>query len=91
MDFNSIEDNAGWNLFFPARIIFPNLTAFLNFTPVVFWWPVLTGDPTHPVLRHVPLHQAGARRSGRTTRIFDVEPQLVRRSSPRTSGAPAPS
>jgi hypothetical protein len=46
VDFNSIEDDAGWNLFLPARIIFPNLNAFLAFSPVVFWWPVLQGAPT---------------------------------------------
>ena len=23
-DFNYLQDDAGWNLFFPARIIFPN-------------------------------------------------------------------
>ena len=47
LDANSIDDHAGWNLFFPARIIFPNLNAFLNFTPVVFWWPVLQ-NTAHP-------------------------------------------
>ncbi|HEX6737286.1 MAG TPA: TonB-dependent receptor, partial [Vicinamibacteria bacterium] len=46
-DFNKITNDAGWNLFFPARIIFPNLSAFLSFTPAVFWWPVLT-DAAHP-------------------------------------------
>jgi hypothetical protein len=45
VDFNSIKDDAGWNLFLPARIIFPNLNAFLAFSPVVFWWPVLQGAP----------------------------------------------
>ena len=45
VDFNSIKDDAGWNLFLPARIIFPNLNAFLAFQPVVFWWPVLQGAP----------------------------------------------
>jgi outer membrane receptor protein involved in Fe transport len=47
LDVNSIDDQAGWDLFFPARIIFPNLNAFLSFTPVVFWWPVRAGQ-THP-------------------------------------------
>ena len=47
VDVNSIDDQAGWNLFFPARIIFANLNGFLNFTPVNFWWPVLA-DQTHP-------------------------------------------
>src|SRR4029453_18825590 len=31
-DYNNIKDNAGWDLFFPARIIFPSLNAFLAFT-----------------------------------------------------------
>jgi outer membrane receptor protein involved in Fe transport len=47
-DLNFIEDDAGWNLFFPARIIFPTLTGFANFTPVVFWWPSLKDGPAHP-------------------------------------------
>lgn len=47
VDANRISDHAGWNLFFPARIIFPNLNAFLNMTPAVFWWPVLQ-NTTHP-------------------------------------------
>lgn len=46
-DYNKISDNAGWDLFFPARIIFPSMNAFLAFTPVVFWYPNLTGS-THP-------------------------------------------
>ena len=32
-DFNHINDDSQWDLFFPARIIFPNLTAFFNHTP----------------------------------------------------------
>jgi outer membrane receptor protein involved in Fe transport len=47
LDVNAIKDDAGWNLFFPARIIFPNLNAFLAMSPVNFWWPVLAGS-THP-------------------------------------------
>jgi outer membrane receptor protein involved in Fe transport len=47
LDVNHLSDTAGWNLFFPARIIFPNLNAFLSFTPAVFWWPVLNGA-AHP-------------------------------------------
>jgi outer membrane receptor protein involved in Fe transport len=46
-DYNRIGDQAGWDLFFPARIIFPSMNAFLAFTPVVFWYPNLTGS-THP-------------------------------------------
>jgi Carboxypeptidase regulatory-like domain/TonB dependent receptor len=48
-DYNHIQDNAVWNLFFPARIIFPNLAAFSSFIPVVFWWPTLKDDPVRPV------------------------------------------
>lgn len=47
-DFNHIRNNARWDLFFPARIIFPNLTAFLASTPVVFWWPLLSTETVHP-------------------------------------------
>ncbi len=70
VDVNFIEDEAGWNLFFPARIIFPNLTAFLSFTPVVFWWPSLHGRP-HPARATT---RPGTRRCpppGRTTPLFD--------------------
>jgi carboxypeptidase family protein len=54
-DYNYIRDQSVWNLFFPARIIFPNLQQLLSFTPttvagptagpVVFWWPVLVNNP----------------------------------------------
>lgn len=47
-DFNHINDDSQWDLFFPARIIFPNLTAFFNHTPAVFWFPFLRGAPAHP-------------------------------------------
>src|SRR5262249_17463911 len=47
MDFNYINDDSKWDLFFPARIIFPNLTAFFSHTPAVFWFPLLRGA-THP-------------------------------------------
>jgi outer membrane receptor protein involved in Fe transport len=56
LDVNSIEDEAGWDLFFPARIIFPTPAAFLNFSPVLFWWPVLATE-THPGFG-VPFTQA---------------------------------
>ena len=48
VDFNHINDDSKWDLFFPARIIFPNLTAFFNHTPAVFWFPLLNGTTTHP-------------------------------------------
>jgi hypothetical protein len=47
IDVNDIKDTARWDLFFPARIIFPSLNAFLSVTPAVFWWPV-RADTTHP-------------------------------------------
>ena len=53
-DYNYLTNKAEWDLFFPARIIFPTLPALLNFTPtsttgpVNFWWPVLTSSPSHP-------------------------------------------
>jgi hypothetical protein len=47
-DFNSIEDRAGWNLFFPARIVFPNIAGFASFTPVLFWWPSSKDGAPHP-------------------------------------------
>src|SRR5688572_27168005 len=39
-DFNNIQDENQLNLFFPARVIFPSLPAFIapSPTPVVFWW-----------------------------------------------------
>jgi hypothetical protein len=52
--YNNLRDQTIWGLFFPARIIFPSLDAFLSFRPtstsgpVNFWWPQLTTDATHP-------------------------------------------
>jgi outer membrane receptor protein involved in Fe transport len=47
-DFNNIRNNSRWDLFFPARVIFPTLTAFLTATPAVFWWPLLSTEPFNP-------------------------------------------
>jgi hypothetical protein len=47
-DFNNINDDSQWDLFFPARIIYRDLTSFFNHTPVVFWFPYLIGAPSHP-------------------------------------------
>jgi carboxypeptidase family protein len=54
-DYNYLRDQSVWNLFFPARIVFPTLDRLLSFTPatapspttgpVVFWWPVLVSTP----------------------------------------------
>jgi outer membrane receptor protein involved in Fe transport len=51
-DFNHIRDNNQLDLFFPARVIFPNLPAFLQAspTPVVFWWPLANGTTTRAPL-----------------------------------------
>jgi Carboxypeptidase regulatory-like domain/TonB dependent receptor-like, beta-barrel len=43
-----LRDRTAWQLFFPARIIFPSLDAFSRLTPAVFWWPQLTTTTTHP-------------------------------------------
>ena len=48
IDFNFLGNDSTWNLFFPARIVFPNLTALQTFTPVVFWWPYLATAPSYP-------------------------------------------
>lgn len=55
-DFNSIQDDSQWDLFFPGRIIFPDLTSFFNHTPAVFWFPYLKGAPAYPGL-NVPFTQ----------------------------------
>ncbi|HET9943898.1 MAG TPA: TonB-dependent receptor [Terriglobia bacterium] len=51
-DFNNIQDENQLNLFFPARVIFPSLPAFLapSPTPVVFWWPLQNGTTTRSPL-----------------------------------------
>jgi hypothetical protein len=48
VDLNFLRNTSRWNLFFPARIIFPSLAAFQSFTPVVFWWPYLLEAPSYP-------------------------------------------
>jgi Carboxypeptidase regulatory-like domain/TonB dependent receptor len=47
-DLNHLRDASQWDLFFPARIIFPSLAAFETFTPAVFWWPYLITAQSHP-------------------------------------------
>ncbi len=47
-DFNHVTDDSQWDLFFPARVIFPNLTTFFNHTPAVFWFPFLSTATSHP-------------------------------------------
>jgi carboxypeptidase family protein/TonB-dependent receptor-like protein len=54
-DYNYLRDRSLWNLFFPARIIFPTLDRLLSFSPAtapspttgpaVFWWPTLLSTP----------------------------------------------
>ncbi len=48
LDINILRNDSVWNLFFPARIVFPNVAAFQTFSPVVFWWPYLAGAPDVP-------------------------------------------
>jgi outer membrane receptor protein involved in Fe transport len=58
-DFNNIRDTTRLDLFFPARVIFPSLPAFLapSPTPVVFWWGLANGTTTRSALP-VPFTQA---------------------------------
>ena len=51
-DFNNIQDENQLNLFFPARVIFPSLPAFIapSPTPVVFWWGLENGTTTRSAL-----------------------------------------
>jgi hypothetical protein len=51
-DFNNIDDENQLNLFFPARVIFPSLPAFISPspTPVVFWWGLENGTTTRSPL-----------------------------------------
>jgi outer membrane receptor protein involved in Fe transport len=54
-DYNYLRNRSMWNLFFPARIIFPTLDRLVNFTPrtapspttgpVAFMWPILASSP----------------------------------------------
>jgi Carboxypeptidase regulatory-like domain/TonB dependent receptor len=65
-DYNYLHDESVWNLFFPARIIFPTLPRLVNFTPTtapspttgpaVFWWPSSAAAPGYQV--PVPYTQA---------------------------------
>ena len=48
IDVNVLSNDANFNLFFPARMVFPNLGAFSTFTPVVFWWPFLATATSYP-------------------------------------------
>ncbi len=59
VDFNNIRDTTRLDLFFPARVIFPSLPAFLASppTPVVFWWGLANGTTTRSALP-IPFTQA---------------------------------
>jgi outer membrane receptor protein involved in Fe transport len=48
VDVNVLRNQSKFDLFFPARIIFPSLAAFQSFTPAVFWWPFLATATSHP-------------------------------------------
>jgi outer membrane receptor protein involved in Fe transport len=58
-DFNNVRDETQLDLFFPARVIFPSLPAFLapSPTPVVFWWGLANGTATRAAVP-VPFTQA---------------------------------
>ncbi len=47
-DYSNLNDSTIYPLFFPARIIFPNLTALSTMTPAVFWFPTLKGAASAP-------------------------------------------
>lgn len=51
-DVHLIRDRSRLDTFFPARVIFPSLAAFLSPspTPVVFWWPLANGTTTRSAL-----------------------------------------
>lgn len=70
-DFNHIRDRNQLNLFFPARVIFPTLPAFLapSPTPVVFWFPLAQGTTTRsalpvPFTREIPSELEPLARTG---------------------------
>jgi hypothetical protein len=54
-DFNNLRDTTQWDLFFPARVIFPTLPAFFAHAPVVFWWPTLNPALNNGVTQRSPL------------------------------------
>src|SRR5215510_7330400 len=58
-DINFIRNASKLDLFFPARVIFPSLPAFLAPTPapVVFWWGLLNGSTTRPAVNVNPFTQ----------------------------------
>ena len=47
-DFSNLDDSTIYPLFFPARIVFPNLAAFSTMSPVLFWFPTLKGAASAP-------------------------------------------
>jgi outer membrane receptor protein involved in Fe transport len=70
-DFNHIRDKNQLDLFFPARVIFPSLPAFLapSPAPVVFWWPLAQGTTTRsalpvPFTRDIPSELEPLARTG---------------------------
>jgi hypothetical protein len=88
LDYNRIQDEAVWNLFFPARIIFPNLTAYASFAPVVFWWPTLKDDPVRPVYdtswqQAVPTQWQDDARFDESHSLFGVFAQDQWKASPK--------
>src|SRR5215475_1445894 len=58
-DFNNIRNTSRLDLFFPARVIFTSLPAFLapSPAPAVFWWGLANGTTTRAALP-IPFSQA---------------------------------
>lgn len=58
-DFNNLRDMSTGDFFFPARVIFPSLPAFLQATPgpVVFWFPLANGTTSRSAVP-IPFTQA---------------------------------
>jgi outer membrane receptor protein involved in Fe transport len=58
-DFNNIRNTSRLDLFFPARVIFTSLPAFLAPSPApgVFWWGLANGTTTRSALP-IPFSQA---------------------------------
>jgi outer membrane receptor protein involved in Fe transport len=58
-DFNHIRNTSRLDLFFPARVIFTSLPAFLSPSPApgIFWWGLANGTTTRSALP-IPFSQA---------------------------------
>ena len=89
-DFNHIRDQNQLDLFFPARVIFPSLTAFLDPSPapVVFWWPLANGTTTRsalpvPFTKDIPDELAPLARTSLTHNSYGFFAQDEWRATPK--------